>query len=113
MEGQEIIYVCRFYWLMRVDYLEVNDEGFRAIGTPTHDLDNRMMPWDDKPREPETLNFGARWHFLRMCGSAICMNMLTDHFFPDPVVVGEVKAAVARNAAREIPTILERAMEGR
>jgi hypothetical protein len=110
MDGKEIIYVCRFYWLLRVDFLEVDDEGFRAHGTPTHDLDNRMFPWEDKPREPEPLNFGAQWRSLRLCGGAICMSMLTDHFFPDPAVVADVKAAVAGGAAREIPGILERAM---
>jgi hypothetical protein len=110
MEGKEIIYVCRFYWLMRIDFLEVDEEGFRAVGTPTHDLDNRMLPWDDQPRQPQPLDFHARWHFLHMCGSAICMNMLADHFFPDPAVVAEGKAAVARSASGEIPGILRRAM---
>ena len=108
MDGQEIVYVCRFYWLMRIDNLEVDDEGFRAHGTPTHHLDNRFPPWDDQPREPEPLDFGAKWRSLRMLGSAICMNTLSDHFFPDPVVVAEVNAAVARSATKEIPAILQR-----
>jgi hypothetical protein len=51
----------------------------------------------------------ARWDFLHMSGTAISMNMVTDSFFPDPAVVAEVKAAVARNALREISGILERA----
>jgi hypothetical protein len=48
-----------------------------------------------------------------MIGSAFCMNMLTDHFSPDPTVVADVKAAVVRGAARDIPAILERAMNGK
>jgi hypothetical protein len=44
MDGREIVYVCRFYWLLRVDFLEISDEGFRDHGTPAHDLDNRMFP---------------------------------------------------------------------
>jgi hypothetical protein len=48
-----------------------------------------------------------------MSGSAISMNMLTDHFYPDPAVVAEVKAAVARNALGEISAILERASSKR
>jgi hypothetical protein len=110
MRGREIIYVCRFYWMMRVDSLKVDDDGFRAHGTPTHDLDNRFPPWDDQPREPEPLNFSAPWRFLRMCGSAIHTNMVTDHFFTDQSVVAEVKAAVVRGETREIPAILDRAM---
>jgi hypothetical protein len=109
MDGHEIIYECRVHWLMRVAYLEVNDDGFRAVGTHVHDLGDRIMTLDGKPREPKPLDFGGHWNFLRMRGSAICMNMITDCFYPDPEVVAEVKAAVARNATREISGILERA----
>jgi len=34
--------------------------------------------------------------------------MLTDHFYVEPAVVAEVKAAVARNAFREISAIFNR-----
>ena len=129
MDDQEIVYVCRFPRLMRVAYLEVDDEGFRAVGTHVHDIDNWIMvamaqrrrrleaaeggirvPPPDKAENPELFDFGARWAGLRMSGSAICVDMLIDHFFPDPAVAAEVKAAVARNAPpSEIAAILERA----
>jgi hypothetical protein len=129
MDGQEIVYVCRFPRLMRVAYLEVDDEGFRAVGTHVHDIDNPIMlamaerrrrleaaeggirvPPPDKAEHPKPFNFGARWAGLRLSGSAVCMAMITDHFYPDPAVVAEVKAAVARNASpSEIAAILERA----
>ena len=132
MDGQEIIYVCRVPKLMRVNYLETDDEGFRAVATPVHDLGCRIptmaesaalqeaakgsltkkewlaavnaLPLDTKP-----LEFGARRDFLHMHGDAISMNMITDHFYPDPAVVAEVKDAVMRNVLQEILPILERA----
>jgi hypothetical protein len=129
LDGQEIVYVCRFPRLMRVAYLEVDDEGFRAVGTHVHDIDNPIMlamaerrrrleaakggirvPPQDKAEHPKPFNFGARWAGLRLSGSAVCMAMITDHFYPDPAVVAEVKAAVVRNASpSEIAAILERA----
>jgi hypothetical protein len=129
MDGQEIVYVCRFARLMRVAYLEVDDEGFRAVATHIHDIDNWMMlamaerrrrleaaegpirvPPPDKAENPNPFNFGARWAGLRMSGSAVCMAMITDHFYADPAVVAEVKAAAARKAPpSEIAAILERA----
>jgi hypothetical protein len=57
--------------------------------------------------------FRARWDFLHLIGSAIKMNMITDCFYPDPAVVAEVKAAVARNAFGEISAILDRASSKR
>jgi hypothetical protein len=116
MDGQEIIYVCRVPRLLRVDYLEVNDDGFRAVGTPIHELgdeimsmENQVRVWKNKPLDPTPLDFGARWFFLRISGSAICMNMLTDHFYTDPALVAEVKAAAARNARQaDIRAILAR-----
>src|ERR1035441_31149 len=43
MDGQEIIYVCRVAKLMRVNYLEIDDAGFRAVATPVHDLGCRIL----------------------------------------------------------------------
>jgi hypothetical protein len=129
IDGQEIIYVCRVPKLMRVNYLETDDEGFRAVATPVHDLGDRILtiaqsaarqkavkaglPPPKCPLDTTPFQFGARWDFLHMSGSAISMNMLTDHFYPDPAVVAEVKAAVARNALGEISAILERASSKR
>lgn len=116
MDGQEIIYVCRIPRLMRVDYLEVNDDGFRAVGTPIHELGNQIMSmenqarvWKNKPLDPTPVDFSARWVFLRISGAAICMNMLTDHFYTDPALVAEVKAAATRHAdPADIRAILDR-----
>ena len=136
MDGQEIIYVCRLPKLMRVNYLETDDDGFRAVATTLSDLGCRITTFADHvalqearkdwltkeewqaavnklPPDTKPLNFGARWAFLHMFGSAIKMNMVTDSFYPDPAVVAEVKAAVARNCIREISAILERASSKR
>jgi len=117
MDGQEIIYECRSPWLLRITSLEVDDEGFRATGTPVQEPPDDFLSWMlEKP-----LNFSARWFGLTMRGSSISMAMVPDCFFPDPAVVAAVKAAAARGAAagpgydagrparKEIREILERA----
>ena len=124
MDGQEIIYVCRVAKLMRVKYLETDDAGFRAVATPVHDLGFKpfnevfarhhaakagLSPPPELPLDTTPLEFRARWDFLHLIGTAIKMNMITDSFYPDPAVVAEVKAAVARSATREISAILDRA----
>ena len=129
MDHQEIIYVCHDPKLMRVDYLETDNEGFRAVATPLQDVgyiteffesrgrrlaaEAGLPPPPEPPLDATPLDICARWTGLRMGGSAICMNMLTDHFYPDPAVVAEVKAAVAGGARREISAILERASSNR
>jgi hypothetical protein len=88
----------------RLDYLETDDEGFRAVATPLQEIRDGFMSWSlDQP-----LDFGMFWRDLRLCGKAICMNMLTDHFFTDPALVVEVKAAAQRRASpAEIRAILD------
>ncbi len=143
MDGQEIIYVCRVPKLMRVNYLETDDDGFRAVATTLHDLGDRILTFEESAAEsaflksrkniesreelraarntfrntllpdPKPLNFGAKWAWLRLSGSGIKMNMITDCFYPDPAVVAEVKDAVSRNALGEISGILERASSKR
>jgi hypothetical protein len=136
MDGQEIIYVCRVPKLMRVNYLEIDDEGFHAVATPVHDLGCKIptiaesvalkplknsQPTEEEwqaalnalPLDITPFQFRARWFSLHLIGSAIKMNMITDCFYPDPAVVAEVKAAVARNAFGEIPAILDRASSKR
>jgi len=116
MDGQEIIYVCRVPRLLRVDYLEVNDDGFRAVGTPIHELgdeimsmENQVRVWKNKPLDPTPQDFRSPWVWLRISGGAICMNMVTDHFYTDPALVAEVKAAAARDARQaDIRAILDR-----
>ena len=124
IDGQEIIYVCRVPRLVRVKYLETDDAGFRAVATPVHDLGFKpfneiftrhhaakagLPPPPELPLDTTPLEFRARWDFLHLIGSAIKMNMITDCFYPDPAVVAEVKAAVARNAFGEVSAILGRA----
>ena len=117
MDGQEIIYRCRAPWLLRVTSLQVDDEGFSAVGTPAQEPpDELLSSMLEKP-----LKFGARWIALTMCGSSISIDMIPDCFFPEPAVVAAVKAAAARGAAagptwpeqrqasREIDAILEQA----
>jgi hypothetical protein len=116
MDGQEIIYVCRVPRLVRVDYLEVNDDGFRAVATPIHELgsqimtmENQVRDWKNKPLDATPLDFSALWVFLRMSGSAICMSMITDHFYTNPALVALVKAAAAKHARQaDIRAILDR-----
>lgn len=94
MRGREIIYRCRVPWLIRVDELEVDDDGFRAVAQPIREIRDGLFSMQlEAP-----FDFSAKWTFLHMCGSAVSMSMITDHFFPDPDVVAEVKAAAARNA---------------
>ena len=124
MDGQEIIYVCRIPKLMRVKYLETDDDGFRAVATPVHDLGCKpfneifarhqaskagLAPPPELPLDTMPFQFLARWDFLHLIGTAIKMNMIADCFYTDPAVVAEVKAAVARNAFGEISAILDRA----
>ena len=45
MEGQEIIYRCRAPWLVRVTLLELNDDGFRAEGTPSQEVPDDLLDW--------------------------------------------------------------------
>ena len=117
MEGQEIIYRCRAPWLLRVTALEVDGEGFRAVGAPAQEPpDDLLSSMLERP-----LKFSAHWNGLTMCGSSVSLFMVPDRFFPDPAVVAAVKAAAARGAAagstrpeqrdarREIDAILERA----
>jgi len=125
MKGREIVYVCRVPRLLRVEELKVDDDGFQAVGVHVHDLGCKSMEElyrefvdaragervepSVQPKNPPPLDFGASWQHLRLSGSAICMNMLTDHFFTDPDLVAEVKAAAARHAAQgEILAILNR-----
>ena len=117
MDGKEIVYVCRFPRLMRVNYLEVDDQGFRAVATPTHELgalvpsmENNQRSWNLKPLDPQPLDIGAHWSGLRLMGKAICVNLLTDHFYVNPALVAEVKAlSTGKPAAAEIRERLERA----
>lgn len=132
MKDREIVYVCRGAKLMRVDELRVNDDGFRAVATPLNGLGDRIPTMTEavilhrafKDRQPtreewraalnalptdtKPLDFGAPWAWLRLHGSAICMNMLTDCFYPDPALVAEVKAAANRGDYAEVSAILAR-----
>lgn len=105
MRGREIIYRFRVPWLIRIDELHVDDDGFSAVATPIQEIKDGIF--SIKFEKPFT--FGGRWDCLHMSGSAVCMNMISDHFFSDPNVVAEVKAAAARNAQpHEIHEILTR-----
>jgi hypothetical protein len=106
MRGEEIIYRCRVPWLMRIISLRVDDQGFRAVAEPVREI--RDSSFSVNYENP--FKFFAKWEFLHMCGSAICMAMITDHFYMDPAVVAEVKAAGNRNAPpSEIAEILSKA----
>lgn len=110
MRGNEIIYRCRVPWLIRIDKLEVNDDGFSAVSTPLQEIRDGAFSMElSSPFE-----FGAGWEWLRMNGSVVRMNMVTDHFHPDQRVVSAVKAAAARKASpKEIAKILNRALDER
>lgn len=102
MRGQEIIYKCRFDWLVRITSLEVDDHGFRATATPAQEpRDSLLSDFLDKP-----FQFGAKWHAMHMMGSAIGMAMIPDRFWPDPAVVSAMKAAAARAAGPNPPMTL-------
>jgi hypothetical protein len=106
MGGREIIYTCRRSWLLRITSLEVNDDGFRAVGELADRIDSDYFDW----HRPTPLDFASRWPLLTMNGSRISLSMITDCFYPDPAVVAEVKAASERGAdPREIGAILARA----
>ncbi len=110
MSGREIIYRCRVPWLIRIDELKVDDDGFNAVANPIEEIPDGIFSMS----LPSPFDFGARWAFLKMIGSAVSMNMITDHFFPDPTLIAEVKAAAARKAVpNEIAAILSRATGGR
>jgi hypothetical protein len=139
MDGQEIIYVCRDAWLMRVDYLEVDDNGFRAVATRLQEIEHPiqaamtargkrlqaeaarksgvpMETGDDGPPPwiSEPFEFRAQWRSLRLGRYSIGYAMLCDHFYFDPALVAEVKAALARHASSpEIFAILDRASSKR
>lgn len=104
MDGQEIIYRCRSPWLLRVTSIEIDDEGFSAVGTPA------QAPPDDllSARLEKPFSFGARWTMVTMCGSSISIEMIPDCFFPDPAVVAAVKAAAARGAEADAPRETQR-----
>jgi hypothetical protein len=105
MCGQEIIYRCRVPWLARVTALRVDEAGFCAQAEPLREIRDGLfsMSYDG------AFEFAARWESLHVSGSAICMAMITDHFFTDATLVAEVKAAADRNAPRsEIAAILSR-----
>ena len=133
MKGREIVYVCRVPKLIRVEQLKTDDEGFHAVAVALHDLGCRIPTlleaaalertfkgrqpskeeWraavDALPPDTKPLGFGAQWIGLRLRGSAICMNMLTDCFYPDPTMMADIKTAVARGNLREVSIILGRA----
>ncbi len=105
MCGQEIIYRCRVAWLVRVTALRVDDDGFHAVAEPIRELRDGMF---SRPMDAP-FDFGASWESLHLSGEAICMAMITDHFFTDPALVAEVKAMAERNASpREIHAALNR-----
>ncbi|MBE0542276.1 MAG: hypothetical protein IH623_12895 [Verrucomicrobia bacterium] len=133
LEGREIVYECRGLKLMRVDQLKTDANGFRARAITLHDLGCRIPTFAERvvlektfngrrptkeewraavntlPPDPKPLDFGADWGWLRLRGSAISMNMITDCFYPDPAVVAAVKAAVAQGNIGEVSAILRRA----
>lgn len=84
--------------------LPLDDAVRLAWWKQKHKAAINALPVDSQP-----FDFGAHWIGLRLRGSAICMNMLTDCFYPDPRVVAVVKAAVRRGDFGEISAILERA----
>lgn len=102
MRGQEIIYQCRFNWLLRVTSLEVDARGFKAVGRPAQDPPGDLL----SEHLTQPLTFGARWIALSVDGSAIGMDMIPDRFWPDPAVVAAVKAAAARAAGSGAPMAL-------
>lgn len=105
MRGQEIIYRCRVPWLMRVTALAVDDKGFRAEAKPIREIRDSIFSMTYRDR----CDFAASWEGLYLAGSAICMVMITDHFFTDPALVAEVKAAADRGARpAEIAALLGR-----
>ena len=82
--------------------------GFEAEAVPIQEIRDGMFTMDmDGP-----FTFGATWEGLRLIGKSIGLFMLTDHFYTDPAVVDEVKAAAASGATRkEISEILRHASE--
>ena len=110
MRGREIIYRCRVPWLMRIDELSTDDSRFDAVAMPLKEI----RDGDQSTEYPRPFRFGARWVALKMIGSAISMNMLTDHFYTDPDVVDAIKRAAERNSSpSEISKILNEASENR
>lgn len=93
MRNQEIIHRYRVPWLVRIDELEVNDDSFQAFAVPVMEIRDSMSGMDQAP-----FWFGAPWEALRMIGSCIQMNMVTDHFLTDPAIVAKIKTAALRGA---------------
>jgi len=66
LKGREIICVCRRPRLLRVDSLTIHQDGFRAAGTPVHELgapmicmENNVRSRKEIPQDPAPLSFGA------------------------------------------------------
>jgi hypothetical protein len=106
--GKDIVYSCRWPYILRVQELDMNEEGFRALATL-----ERVIPLDDRNlglRSP--FRFGAVWGGLNMCGAAVSMKMLVDFFITDPLIVEKVKeAADDPDSASKVRRILMEAME--
>lgn len=132
MKGREIVYVCRDPKLLRVEELKTDADGFCAVAVPLNEPGSRIPTryegyalrnnWggrrpspaefraalDTLPPDTQPFDFGAKWAHLCLHGTAICMNMLTDHFYTDAALVAAVRAAAARGDYGEIRRMLER-----
>ncbi len=130
MDGREIIYDCRELCLMQVVYLEVNDDGFRAVAKPLQYIYNKYPPPEAfetpfyrelREKRPgmryspwDPMDFGASWSWIYQVGTAIKWEFVTDMFYFDPAVVAEVKAAAARKVPLDdVKAILDRGKKWR
>jgi len=111
MKGRKIIYRCRVSYLMRVDELTVNDTEFRAVATVLHQYPDPEMD-QFAPDFATPFEFHGCWSMLHLCGKAIKMAMITDHFIADEEVVGAVvTAAGAGESPEAIYRIIRRACD--
>jgi hypothetical protein len=110
MDGQEIVYETCTVRLVHVSFLEVNDEKFRAVATHV-----RWVKWGiwhepgGNPPEPEKpFEFWGHWLFFHITRSGgIKGYMSGEVFYPDPALVGLIKAAADRGAQpKEIAALL-------
>ena len=104
LKGREILYDNHVLELARVENVEVTDEGFRIVATRIKYIDTGrglMFAPGHEPTGP--LEIGGSWDFWYLSRPGIKVQMSCTIFFPDPVLVAAVKAALERGAApREI-----------
>jgi len=104
LEGREILYDHHVLELARVKSVKVDDGEFRIVATRIKFINTQrglMYAPGHEPTGP--LEIGGSWKFWYLRRSGIKVQMSCTIFFPDPVLVAAVKAALDRGAApREI-----------